>query len=94
MEDSDSSLDSSVNDAGLGHINVEEETRNLTICEKSDGTTEMAVTSEYFRRSSAKGATVSASVQNAPKMASEGIESSGFTSQDATLFEMKKNRPK
>ena len=89
LEDSDSSLDSSVGGSGFKHLNVEEETRNLTSCEESDGTTEMAMISESFKRSSCKGAAVSASSTNAPNMTSEGIEISGSTTQDATISEFR-----
>ena len=85
--DSDSSLNSKVGVAGYEHINVEEETRNLTSCEESNGTTEMPLVSETFKKSSGKVAAVSPSTTNAPNMTSEGTDVSGFT-KDATLSEI------
>ena len=52
--DSDSSLNSKMGVAGYEHMNVEEETRNLTSCEESNGTTEMPLVSKSFKKYPAK----------------------------------------
>ena len=50
----------------------------------------MALVSESFKRSSALETAAPVSVSHTPHTVSEGLESTGFTSQDATISDIRR----
>ena len=83
--DSDSSLDSHTDCEASDPLWLGVDSEDIASCEESDGVTEMALISESFKKSSDQAIVPPTSTATALNQSSEGLDSSGASSQDATL---------
>ena len=88
-DSSDSSFGSESGSELPGHSASGQISDNVTSCEESDGTTEMALISASFAKSGLGGPSASVGVTQPKVNSSDEMGSSGFTSQDATLSEIR-----